>query len=134
MKKIFLFLFCAGLLIASTSNAQVSIAMTNPNGHTLDSISNTTPEGATLKVPGYAATVSIVVPITKISGTVAGTISWQGSNDGTNYYQVSTSTVTDASAVYGFTGTPKYFLYYRPLITLSGGSISYKAFLYATKP
>lgn len=108
--------------------------MTNPNGASIDTVTNATAEGPVLQVKGYQASVSIVLLITKISGTVGGTVSWQGSNDGVNYSTLtSTETVTDATNVYDYNESPKRYLYYKALITGTGTmSASYKATAYTT--
>lgn len=132
MKKI-LFITIS-LMLFTVSYSQT--AMTNPNGLALDTGSQAAAEGPILKVKAWVDIVSIQVPVTKISGTIAGTVKWQGSNDGVTYYTVSSDTLTDATNVYGFTQAPKAWLYYKALITQTGtSSLSYKAILYQqTKP
>lgn len=129
MKK--LLFICAICLSAVASKAQT--AMTNPNGLALDTASQVASEGPKLRVPGPFKTVSIVLTTTKISGTIAGTVSWQGSNDGVTYGTISTTSLTDASGAYVYKEVDKGYLYYKALITQSGtSSLSYKASLYTT--
>lgn len=131
MKKI-LFIAIAGCLLSITSKAQT--AMTNPNGLALDTVSNSTAEGAVLQVKGYQSSVSIVVVVTKISGTVGGNIQWQGSNDGVNYATIDTTALADATGNYQWSAAPKKFLYYKANLAGTGTmSASYKASLYTTK-
>ena len=58
---------------------------------TSDTVVNTATEVLTVRAQQDFATVSIQAVVTKISGTAAGTVTLQGSNDGTNYVTVSTS-------------------------------------------
>lgn len=110
-------------------------SMTNPNGLALDTVTNSTAEGPLLQIPSYQATLSIEIPITKISGTIAGVIYWQGSNDGTKFGTIGVDTLTDATNTYVYDEYPKRYLYYKALISPSGtSSLSYSGKLYATKP
>lgn len=110
-------------------------AMTNPNGLPIDTVTNSTAEGPKLQMPGYQSTVSVEIPILKISGTIAGVIYWQGSNDGVTFGDIGVDTLTDATRTYVYDESPKRYLYYKALISPSGtSSLSYKGILYATKP
>lgn len=67
--------------------------------------------------------ISVQAIITKISGTVAGTVLLQGSLDGTNYISVGADTMTNTDVATGthfwvVTGNP--YGYYRLLLTGSG--------------
>ena len=130
MKKLLLIAsFCIGTYAA---NAQ-AVAMVNPNALALDTATQAAAEGPKLKVAVPAKTVSIVVVTTKISGTIAGTVAWQGSNDGVNYGTISTTALADASGQYVYKETDKGYFYYKALITQTGtSSLSYKATLYTT--
>lgn len=129
MKK--LLLIAAFNFGAFVANAQ--IAMTNPNGLALDTATQAAAEGPKLNTKGTFKTVSMVVVTTKISGTIAGTVSWQGSNDGVNYGTISTTALVDASTNYVYKEVDKAYVYYKALITQSGtSSLSYKASLYTT--
>lgn len=133
MKKI---IFCTALMFglaacALTTKAQT--AMTNPNGVAIDTVTNSTAEGPILQVKGYKTTVSMVLLITKISGTIAGSVYWQGSNDGTTYSTIGSDTLTDATNSYQYDESPKRYLYYKALISPSGtSSLSYSSTLYTT--
>lgn len=129
MKKILaLLVFFTGVY---TVNGQ---QMTNPNGLALDTASQAAAEGPSLQVRGYKSTLSITLPVTKISGTIAGSVKWQGSNDdGTTWYTISSDTLTDATNVYGYSEAPKKYSWYRALITQTGtSSLSYKGWVYVT--
>lgn len=130
MKKLLIIMLVSVFAVAT--HAQT--AMTNPNGLALDTVSNSTAEGPLLQVNNYKSTVSIVLLVTKISGTVAGSVKWQGSNDGVSYATISSDTLTDATNTYQFSDVPKKFMYYKALITGTGTlSASYKANLYTTR-
>lgn len=125
MKKLILICF-AVLAFTTASKAQVA-TMTNPNGLVLDTASQAAAEGAKAKVVN-AKKMDIIVVTTKISGTIAGTISWQCSNDGVNYATISTTALTDASTNYLYKEVDKVAPYYKALITQTGtSSLSYKA-------
>lgn len=120
-------------LIGMTGYSQ--FAMTNPNGYALDTVTNNTAEGPKIQMPSYQATVSMQIPITKISGTIAGVIYWQGSNDGVTFGDIGIDSLADASKTYVYDESPKRYLHYKALISPSGtSSLSYKGILYATKP
>lgn len=69
-------------------------------GLTIDTVTNTATNYVSLQVQNWYQTVSIQAVVTKISGTAAGTVTLQGSNDGTNYVTVNTA--------YLNTGAPQY--------------------------
>ena len=104
MKKIIFSLLC--VLIFCATNAQSQ--MDNPNGSTLDTASQAAAEGPTLQVKGYRSTLSITLPVTKISGTITGTVKWQGSNDeGTTWYTIDSTVLRNQTDVYGWSEAPK---------------------------
>jgi len=131
MKKIVFILTFAFLSTFSYSQ----VAMTNPNRLTIDTASQAAAEGPSLQVKQYQAAFSSTLNLTKISGTIAGNVKWQGSNDGVVWFTLQTDTLTDASAVWGYSEAPKKWLYYKALITQTGtSSLSYKATTYYSKP
>jgi hypothetical protein len=81
------------------------------------------------RMVGAKETTTVQVNVTKISGTVGGTISLQGSVDGTNFKALNTAetqtalatiTATDATNVYHWRLTGNPFLYYRVSWTGTG--------------
>lgn len=70
-------------------NAQSVVTMTNSG----DTVVNTGTKTVNQEVRGWYETVNIQVVATKISGTVAGTMTLQGSNDGSNYSTIDTAIV-----------------------------------------
>lgn len=138
MKKFITFIL-AGLLIASTAMAQS--AMTNPNALALDTVTQAAAEGPVITVSGKASSVSFTMLLTKVSGTVAGTVTLQGSNSIAKGYQNVTGsndqvtfTLTDATQTIVLSQSPKRFLFYRVLISPTGTwSGSYSATEYTVR-
>jgi hypothetical protein len=117
MKKIFfIMLLSAGTLFASAQYTQVkSTALTTTSyGNALDTVTNTATKVTTpFKNTNWSKGVTVGVVVTKISGTVAGSLALQGSPDGINWFTVgSATTPSDASANYSFNTTVGW-LYYR---------------------
>lgn len=134
MRKIILISIAIIGLAISYNPVHAQTAMTLPNGLSLDTASQAAAEGATIQVKNFASTISIELPVTKISGTIAGSVKWQGSNDNTKWFTIQTDTLTDATNVYGYSEAPKKWLYYKALITQTGtSSLSYAPIMYSTK-
>ncbi len=95
MKNILiLFSLCFAFVLGA--NGQTS-TMTNSG----DTIVNTATEACSLKVNNSYKSLSIHALITKISGTVAGTLTLQGTIDGVTWVTVDTATfVSDGLATY----------------------------------
>lgn len=130
------------LLVAVVSFAQVNIKgkealfyqplKAGPSGPPiqLDTVTNTgTSFVTTDRFGGSANSTVIQVVVTKISGTVAGTISLQGSLDGTNWKAMNTEetqtalatiTATDASNVYHWRLKGNPMAFYRVTWTGAG--------------
>jgi hypothetical protein len=139
MKKfLFLFTVAISLMVALPSKieAQTSLISTG-NSLTRDSVTNGAAK--TLISPvisGYRATVAISVDVTKISGTLGGSLTAVVSNDGTNFYAVGSAfTVTDVASQ-GTTFTPATgFRYYGVRWTGTGTmSGSFVSKINTTKP
>jgi hypothetical protein len=135
MKKLIIILFVG--LVAFSANAQVfdfrNPLTAGPTGPAIlsDTVTNTgTAYLTTLVVsPAPAVTSTIWVAVTKISGTVGGTITLQGSLDGTNYkaaYALNTATAlatftpADASGTYHWVISGSPYRYYRVSWTGTG--------------
>ena len=130
-KQLILTIALLGFAVASFGQV---VSLTSPNGttYTSDTVTNTATAYLTTSNPlAVAASVSTVVQVvvTKISGTVGGTISLQGSLDGTNFKALNTAetqtalatiTATDASNVYHWRLNGCPFLYYRVSWTGTG--------------
>jgi hypothetical protein len=81
-------------LVPPTGSAAGAVAMTYTGTVTTTTITNTATRYHGYQVRATHKTITIQPVITKVSGTVAGTVTLQGSNDGTNYETVPTSYVT----------------------------------------
>lgn len=133
MKKIAL-LFVVALV--------ASVAIAQPNTYTLkkhfantdvsiDTVTNTGTNylGNLTLIPGQRSSVTVVVTVTKLSGTVGGTITLQGSLDGTTFVALNapesqtalaTKTAADASGTYHWWLKTNPFPYYRVSWTGTG--------------
>jgi hypothetical protein len=135
MKKIIVLLFLA-VGFTFTSNAQLiqpKLVTTTSYGNTLDTVTNAGNKVTTAyKVTPFKNGVTAQVTVTKISGTVGGSIVFQGSMDGTNFTTIgSATTPSDASATYAFNTTAAYY-YYRVSYTGTGTmSASMRTYIYA---
>jgi hypothetical protein len=121
MKKI-LFLstvFLFALLAFTNTNAQ------SFNGKIADStFTNATTASYGLTVTGVKHAVTFVYTVTKNTGTVAGTITLQGTLDGINYVTLKVDTLTDANAVIGNSYDYNGYSKYKVTIAQSGTSVT----------
>lgn len=106
------------------ANSQVQ-ARTNYAAYlsaTNDTLTNADTTTYTVSVTGKKSTISFQTNITKISGTVGGTIKIYGSVDGTNYATTALTTInlTDASANHATVYTSNGYQKYRYQIITSG--------------
>lgn len=137
MKKL-LFVFASVFCLAVATNAQVG-SMTATNGLKLDTVTNAVTEnlfigdGTTGKLK-FNGSVSFILTVTKISGTVGGTATLQGSHNGTDWASIASAyTITDATQTKSFEVTKSYYTYYRINIVTTGTmSASYKGTYQAT--
>jgi pheromone shutdown protein TraB len=135
MRKIIL-LF--GMLIAFLafthieSKAQVKNLLSTYSLST-DTVTNAGTSYLTVQNKGEAGATTIQVNVTKVSGTVGGTISLLGSLDGTNFKALNTEetqtalatiTATDANNVYHWRLNGNPFLYYRVSWTGTGTMVA----------
>lgn len=144
MKKFALLFVALVAFAAFESKAQV-YSLLSPYSFTSDTVANTgTAYLSTVAVsPAPAVTTTFWVAVTKISGTVGGTITLQGSLDGTNWKAVNTPntatalatiTATDASNTYHWIISGSPFKYYRVSWTGTGTmSASFTAQMFRSK-
>lgn len=128
MKKIvFLALLAIGLIATQQASAQVT-SLTGTSGLALDTITNADATSfKTGKVSGKH--LYLIVKFTKISGTVAGTVTWEGSLDNTVFAPIAVDTLTDTSANWEYhfakestaLATSQY-LYHRVTVATTGTS------------
>jgi len=149
MRKTTLLIVGLVALLSITSQAQVadffnalSTGGVFPKSDTVTNAGTGTVQCRILKdLPTVNTTIQ--VNVTKISGSVGGTISLQGSLDGTNWKALNTAetqtalatvTATDATNVYHWRLNGSPFLYYRVSWTGTGTmSASFSAQLYRNK-
>lgn len=87
-------LLCASLV---TANAQSAYFVSQANGSTIDTVTNTSTKLQKLPIAGYQDNIGIQVILTSLTGTIAGTVRLFGSNDGIKFVRI--PTLTDAGAV-----------------------------------
>ena len=136
-------LFVIGILMTSVTQSSAQTALTSVSyGNAKDTVTNTATKVLYTKVTGYKETVTIVVTLVKISGTLGGTLKPVVSSDGTNWYDAtgftsadSTFTVTDAAtqgkAYQCKRGYQYYGVQWTGIGTMAG---SFTATLIARKP
>ena len=113
-----------------TVQTKAQIALVSPTyGNTKDTVTNTASKVLWKKVNGYKESVTIAVNVTSISGTLGGTIVPIASNDGTNFYDISTvskdtftvtNTATQGKAYYLQRGYKYYGVKWTGTGTMSG--------------
>jgi hypothetical protein len=118
----------ASVFSSGLSNKHVVSNMTSNVSLTSDTTTDTGVSYVGLGVTNWYNTVTIQSVVTKISGTVAGTVTLQGSIDGTNYVTVNSSyadvtsysptNVATSSKLFVVTGSP--YRYYRLSYTGAG--------------
>lgn len=119
-----------------------ALSMKSSYSLTSDTVDNTGTGYVELTTSQYYDKISVQVVVTKLSGTAAGTVTLQGSNDGVNYVTYNstlssarTLTVTNQTtntAVFVITGTP--YKYHRLSYTGSGTmSCTLKGYLLPNK-
>jgi hypothetical protein len=115
MKKILSILVLIAFVVSANAQQSPKLATTTSYGNTLDTVVNTATKvtTATKVASWYAnAAVNAHVILTKISGTVGGSMGLYGSMDGANWTLCgSAQTPSDASANYYFSTTNRYFYY-----------------------
>lgn len=114
MKRI-IFL-CSFLAIGIAGMTQTG-NLTATNGLALDTVTNTGTKNLSIGTTGklkFDGSGSFILTITKISGTVGGTATLQGSHNGTDWAGIATAyTVTDATQTKSFDFDRSKYSYYR---------------------
>ena len=126
MKKILSVLiltFCVFAAGAQSYNNNPVATVGATYGNALDTVTNAGSRSTASYTTGswyYGKTVNAHVIVTKISGTVGGSIGLYGSMDGTNWTVTETvTTATDATNNY-FISTTKRYKYYKVMWTGTG--------------
>lgn len=105
-------LFICSVTAKAQSNTGYFASATNASG--LDTVTNTATKTQTLALAGGWDVVTIQVAITKISGTVGGTLTLKGSVDGIAYTTIGSAvTPTDTTAAYSFSVNPSTYAKYQ---------------------
>lgn len=99
MKKIFILFIAIIFCLAAKPTVAQTYQMTGVN-LTGDTVVNTATKACSLKVVHSYKQITFHALITKISGTVAGTVTLLGSVDGTNYVNVDSSLIQTRSYPY----------------------------------
>ena len=118
MKKVTFFalvaLFTSITATDATAQANTRLTMLQATGAASDTVTNAGTAYVAKNFTGSAAAFGFQIAITKVSGTLAGTLTLAGSIDGTHYHTIDTTqTITNT------TGT-KYYLF-----ILDGGLAPY---------
>jgi hypothetical protein len=132
----------ASLFTSGATNAHATIPLTSPTASTSASTTNTATSYITLPVQLWYNNITIQSIVTKVSGTVGGTVTLQVSDDGTNFVTINSSyvnkttyTPTDIAVNSDFfivTGSP--YRYYRLSYTGTGTmSATHKGYLLPNK-
>jgi hypothetical protein len=98
MKKLsLLFGFLAFVFMLASNTYSQTYTMTGSG----DTVTNTETEACSLKVVNSYKAVTVHTVITKLSGTVAGTVTLQGTIDGTTWVTVDTAAlITEGASTY----------------------------------
>ena len=130
MKKLlFALLLVAGTLTAQTTKPVITPntlanMLSTPTHAATDTITNTTVKYQYAVVKGANIAFTAQALVTKVTGTVAGTVTLQGSLDGINYNAIagiSAFTLTDvATQSVSFEVKPSTHQFYRIVVTPSG--------------
>lgn len=128
MKKLITLIAGIGMVLALSMNTQAqsvaNVLKSTPAHVATDTVINTAVKYQIATLNGYANTATFQSVITKISGTVAGSIALQGSLDGVNYVTIGTPvTPTDLavqSVVFPGALSTSNFIYYRIAYTGAG--------------
>lgn len=144
MKRLIAIIVALAAFAAIETQAQVGNFL-SPYSFTSDTVTNTATVYLTSPtlIAAPATSTTIWIAVTKISGTVGGTITLQGSLDGTNYKALNTVdtqtalatiTATDATNTYHYRLAGAPFPFYRVSWTGTGTmSASFRAYIYRAK-
>jgi len=127
MKKIALIIALAAVSSIAFSQAPITgqgYLKSTPTHAVTDTAVATTPLNQYFTLPGYWDQVTVQSTFTKISGTVAGTVSLFGSIDNVGFSLISSAnTLTDgASQTFTWVISPSSYKYYKITVTPTGTS------------
>lgn len=121
MKKAIFAILLLAATVAVKAQTNLKVFQTDQTIHVLglDTAINAAGAAPILSLPGYYDLITVQGTVTKISGTVGGSLKLYGSVDGIAYSLATATTDTLAVAnvapaqVYSWTLTPSKFLYYK---------------------
>ena len=125
-------LICMTFAVQAQSRSLIPVSVTTTAyGNVLDTVDNTETHVTTAyRVSTWTRGITAQVVVTKISGTVAGTLGLQGSMDGTNWTLIgSATTPADTSATYSFNTIVAWYYYRTSWVGTGTMSASFKTFL-----
>lgn len=109
------------LVVGLLAVCQVDAQSYNGKLGGLDTLTNATSKTYSLNITGKKANVTFQVNVIKISGTVGGTVAlWTSADGGVKYFQLATTSLTDATAQYGFNYNYNPGNKYRVIVTTTG--------------
>jgi hypothetical protein len=118
----FLFSLIFTVLLAFTMSAQNRAELMSGSG---DTLTNTGTVNLALRVTAGYQTATFQIVNTKVSGTVAGSSIFQGSNDGVNWVNLDTFVNANvATNVKFFEASPPKYLWYRVSYTGTGTMVA----------
>lgn len=132
MKQLIIMLLFSAAMFTATAQVAPKALTTTSYGNLLDTVVNAATKVTTAyRVTTFKTGITGQVVVTKISGTVGGSITLQGSMDGTNWSTIgSAATASDATANYSFNTTVGWYYYRLSYAGTGTMSASLKAFLY----
>lgn len=86
-----------GLMLSAIESRAQTTLISPANGSGLDTVTNTGVKILWVSLNGYRETITATINITKISGTLAGTLVPVASNDGVNFYPATGVTPSDTA-------------------------------------
>lgn len=123
MKKLFFpLLFLAAMAVSFHGHSQTNATLVVSGSPITNAASATL---LTTTLGSYYESLGLQVVITRTSGAIAGTAALQGTIDGTNWFAISSSALTDvASQTFGFAVDKVAYNRYRVVVTTTGTSVT----------
>jgi len=131
MKKILFIVFLISATLFATAQTKPILVTTTSYSKVLDTVLSTATKSTTpFAIGQWKAGLTAQVEVTKISGTVGGSIGLYGSMGGTVFTLIgSAATATDATNSYSFNTTVAWKYFQVKYTGASGQSASFKTYL-----
>lgn len=131
MKRFFSIIAITGFLLAAQTSQAQMVTLKGTSGLARDTITNA--DATSYKVGKTVnSQCDVFVKFTKLTGTVAGTVTWEVSNNNVDFAVIATDNLTDASKNFAHTfvkGTDVQaaakFIYIRVTVTTTGTSTAW---------